>query len=206
MSFIRWILQNFGIAFGPVFLIYIFLIIRRVTILWDLLRKVPDVNSPPPIVIGENNILWFLDDLLKHLEKKTTAGAGSVDAIIDAVWAEVECRVTSHFTALNGYVNTLILVGFAGTIFGSIGAFNEMFQGLAEGGPVTGVFMDSWNNGLASALYTSLGAAVIGGVMVTLLCSRLLMSRAKRLETIVGLRISEIIDESKACQEDHEKA
>ena len=206
MLFIRWILQNFGIAFGPVFLIYIFLIIRRVTILWDLLRKVPDVNSPPPIAIGENNILWFLDDLLKHLENKITSGAGSVDAIIDAIWAEVECRVTANFTALNGYVNTLILVGFAGTIFGSIGAFNEMFRGLAEGGPVTGVFMDSWNNGLASALYTSLGAAVIGGVMVTLLCSRLLMSRAKRLETIIGLRISEIIDESKPCLEDPEKA
>jgi hypothetical protein len=57
------------------------------------------------------------------------------------------------------------------------------------------VFVTSWNNGLATALYTSLGAAAIGGTLLTLLCSRFMMTRAKHLETLVGLRISEIIEE-----------
>jgi hypothetical protein len=86
-------------------------------------------------------------------------------------------------------------VGFAGTIFGSIGAFNEMFQGLARGETAAVVFVESWNNGLATALYTSLGAAAIGGPMITLLCSRFIMVRVRRLETMIGLRISEIIEE-----------
>jgi len=55
------------------------------------------------------------------------------------------------------------------------------------------VFAAAWNSGLATALYTSLGAGVIGGIVVTLIYSRYLMTRMKRLETLVGLRISEIV-------------
>jgi len=135
---------------------------------------------------------------------KAVQGAPSL--YIDAIWSEVECRITVHFTALNGYANTLILIGFAGTIFGSIGAFNEMFQGLARGEASAMVFVSAWNNGLATALYTSLGAAAIGGTLVTLLCSRFLMTRAKRLETMVGLRISEIIEEEQSWPIDAAKA
>jgi len=68
-----------------------------------------------------------------------------------------------------------------------------MFTGLARGEAATVVFAAAWNSGLATALYTSLGAGVIGGIVVTLIYSRYLMTRMKRLETFCGLRISEII-------------
>lgn len=195
MDFLRWILNNFGFFFGTVFLIYLFLIIRRLTQLYDMIRQVPAGQSALSLPAGKVTALSFLAPLFDRLGRAAAGCTNSIDPIVDAIWSEVECRVSIHFTALNGYVNTLILVGFAGTIFGSIGAFNEMFQGLARGETAAVVFVGSWNNGLATALYTSLGAAAIGGSMITLLCSRFIMVRAKRLETMVGLRISEIIEE-----------
>lgn len=196
MEFIRWTLNNFGIFFGAVFLLYLYLMVRRLTTLYDFLRLVPgreDTGKVPRA--GRNRALSFLDDFFKRLSESVAGGKGSSDAVIDAIWSEVDCRIGIHFTALNGYANTLILIGFAGTIFGSIGAFNEMFRGLANGEASAMVFVTSWNNGLATALYTSLGAAAIGGTLLTLLCSRFMMTRAKHLETLVGLRISEIIEE-----------
>jgi hypothetical protein len=195
MDLLRWIFNNFGFFFGMVFLIYLFLIIRRLTHLYDMIRQVPVGQSALLLPTGKMNALNFLAPLFDRLRRAAGGCANSIDPIVDAIWSEVECRVSVHFSALNGYVNTLILVGFAGTIFGSIGAFNEMFQGLARGETAAVVFVESWNNGLATALYTSLGAAAIGGSIITLLCSRFIMVRAKRLETIVGLRISEIIEE-----------
>lgn len=195
MEFLRWILNNFGLFFGPVFLIYLYLIIRRFTSLYDMIRQVPTGQSALSMPAGEVKALHIFEPLFARLKNAAAGGTHSIEPVVDAIWSEVECRVSLHFTALNGYVNTLILVGFAGTIFGSIGAFNEMFQGLARGETAAVVFVGSWNNGLATALYTSLGAAAIGGTMITLLCSRFLMIRAKRLETLVGLRISEIIEE-----------
>jgi hypothetical protein len=197
MEFIRWILNNFGLFFAGVFLIYLFLMIRRLINLYDFLRLVPSGEHETPVRIGKSNALGFLERLFERLRRAVLSGAGSEDAVIDAIWCEVDCRISVHFTALNGYVNTLILIGFAGTIFGSIGAFNEMFQGLATGRAASAVFVSSWNSGLATALYTSLGAAAIGGTVVTVLCSRFLMTRAKRLETMVGLRIGEIMEEMK---------
>jgi len=194
MELIRWIFNNFGLLFGAIFLIYLFLMIRRLITLYDFLRLVPPEAHTTQLRVGQSRALSFLEFFFKRLEKAIVSGAGSTNSIIDVIWSEVDCRITVHFTALNGYANTLILIGFAGTIFGSIGAFNEMFRGLARGDASAMVFVSSWNNGLATALYTSLGAAAIGGTLVTLLCSRFLMTRAKRLETMVGLRIIEIIE------------
>ncbi len=195
MDFLRWILVNFGFFFGTVFLIYLFLIIRRLTYLYDMIRQVPLNQNALSLPAGKENVFSFLAPLFDRLGRAAAGCTKSIDPIIDAIWSEVECRVSVHIIALNGYVKTLILVGFAGTIFGSIGAFNEMFQGLARGETAAVVFVGSWNSGLATALYTSLGAAAIGGFMITLLCSRFIMVRAKRLETLVGLKISEIIEE-----------
>lgn len=202
MTFIKWLLDNFGLLFGGIFLVYLFLIIRRLTALYDFLRFVPSGEENTPLKVGRDRAIGFLEPFFNRLGSAEKLKRGIVDPLIDAIWCEVECRVMVHFTALNGYANTLILIGFAGTIFGSIGAFNEMFRGLAQGETSAMVFVASWNNGLATALYTSLGAAAIGGTLVTLLCSRFLMTRAKRLETMVGLRISEILEEENSCLED----
>jgi hypothetical protein len=194
MDFIRWIFNNFGIFFGAVFLFYIFLMIRRLTALYDLLRFIPRGEKATCLDQDSNRSLFFLENLFNKLDEAAKRGAKSIDCLIDAIWSEVDCRVSVHFTAINGYVNTLILVGFAGTIFGSIGAFNEMFAGLARDEAAAKVFAAAWQNGLATALYTSLGAAAIGGTVITLLFSRFLMTRAKRLEAMVSLKICKIID------------
>ncbi|NPA25919.1 MAG: hypothetical protein GXO34_08850 [Deltaproteobacteria bacterium] len=191
MQFMSWFLNNFGLFFGIVFLYYIYLMIHRLTIIYDYLRTVPLENRDYRQRVGEHAALKFLEPFFDRLRR--TEGAAR-EAVVDAVWSEVEGRIGIHFQALNGYVNTLILIGFAGTIFGSIGAFNEMFAGLAKGRTATTVFAAAWNSGLATALYTSLAAGVIGGLVVTIIYSRFLMARMKRLETLVGLRISEIVD------------
>ena len=120
MDFIRWIFNNFGIFFGAVFLFYIFLMIRRLTALYDLLRFIPRGEKATCLDQDSNRSLFFLENLFNKLDEAAKRGAKSIDCLIDAIWSEVDCRVSVHFTAINGYVNTLILVGFAGTIFGSM--------------------------------------------------------------------------------------
>ena len=196
MIFFSWFLKNFGFFFGVVFLFYIYLMIHRLILIYDYLRTVESRPQNYRGRIGERPCLAFLKPLFARLGASRGAGR---EAVVDAIWSEVEGSIGIHFQALNGYVNTLILIGFAGTIFGSIGAFNEMFSGLAKGESATVVFAAAWNSGLATALYTSLGAGVIGGLVVTVIYSKFLMTRLKRLETLVGLRISEILmaDEDK---------
>jgi len=194
MELLHWLLQNFGIFFSLVFLFYIYLIIRRLTSLYDFLRHVPRGDGPTDLRADHSRALHFIAPLLDRLTQSVAAGRSGTESLVDAIWNEIDCRISIHFSAINGYVNTLILVGFAGTIFGSIGAFNQMFQGLALGKAAAEVFSDAWNQGLGTALYTSLGAAMIGGITLTSLMSSFFMTRAKRLETLVSLRISAILD------------
>ena len=196
MELIHWIIDNFGLFFGALFLFYLYLIVRRLTVLYDLLRHIPAGEKSTPMVVGEIAALNFLNPLFNKLS--FAKSSAHIDALIDALWAEIDCQIGVHFKALTGYVNTLVLLGFAGTIFGSIGAFNEMFHGLAQGESVVTVFAASWSNGLATALYTSLGAAVIGGMLGTILCSRVLLTRSRRLDTLVAIRISELLDDTEA--------
>lgn len=196
MEFFRWLLNNFGLFFGGIFMTYLYLIIRRLTTLYDLLRQVSNEDELQFEPLDHDTPLDFLEPLFLKLKQTVVSGAGRPDEVIEAISSELDRRVSAHFTALSGYVNTLILFGFAGTIFGSIGAFNEMFQGLADGTPAAKVFVGSWNNGLATALYTSLGAAVIGGMLTTMINSRFMMGRAKRLETILNLQIDTVIKEA----------
>ena len=196
MEFVRWLLNNFGLFFGGIFMTYLYLIIRRLTALYDLLRLVSNEDELCFEPLDQDIPFDFLEPLFLQLKQTIVSGAGRPDEMIEAISSELDRRISLQFTELSGYVNTLILFGFAGTIFGSIGAFNEMFQGLAEGVPAAKVFVGSWNNGLATALYTSLGAAVIGGLLTTVINSRFMMGRAKRLETILNLQINAVIKEA----------
>lgn len=195
MDFLKWLLENFGLFFGPVFLIYLFLMIRRLTILYDYLRYVPNGETEDYSMETESEVFSFLAPLLEKLEKHPAGSQGYQQFVVDAVWTEIDARISVHFQAISGYVNTLVLIGFAGTIFGSIGAFNEMFQGIARGEAAATVFAASWNKGLSTALYTSLGAAAIGGIVLTLLGSRFLLTKAKRLESMVSHQICRILEE-----------
>lgn len=195
MEFLGWFLQNFGLFFGALFICYLFLIIRRLLFLYDHLRYVPREKKHRLPAVGNHPALEFMEPYFQKLRELKAADGPAVDAVIDAAWSEVDACVTLHFAAINGYIYSLILIGFAGTIFGSIGAFTEMFKGLAQDIAPAKVFIKAWDSGLSTALYTSLGAAVIGGFVVTLIYSRFLMTRAKRLESMLGLAFSSILEE-----------
>ena len=185
MDSIHWFLENFGLFFGSVFLVYLFMMVHRITLLWDVLGRVSMKSEDE----GKWPLPDFLNGALDSLAALAQSNPAHAGLAADAVWAELDCRVSVHFQAVSGYVSTLVLIGFAGTIFGSIGAFNEMFQGLAQGQAAAQVFAAAWNKGLSTALYTSLGAAALGGVVLTLLGSRLLLTRAKALEARVSREI-----------------
>lgn len=197
MDFFTWFLENFGLFFGTVFLVYLFLMIRRVIVLYDYLRWIPLAENSPVSGNDNSKALLFLAPLFDKLKAAPEDRNTLQQSVIDAIWTEIDCRIFVHFQAISGYVSTLVLIGFAGTIFGSIGAFNEMFKGLANGKSAAIVFAASWNKGLSTALYTSLGAAAIGGVVLTLIGSRFLLTRAKRLEALAGLRICRILEGGK---------
>lgn len=190
MAFAGWFLNNFGLFFGLLFLLYLFLMINRFIIIFDYLRTVSPQQQDPWLNLSAHPALAFLDPFFARL----AADGRNREALIEALWAEVDGRIGIHFTALQSYVNTIIMIGFAGTIFGSIGAFNEMFAGLAAGRNAAEVFAGAWNNGLATALYTSLGAGVVGALIVTLLYSRFFMTRLKKLETLIALKIDQILN------------
>lgn len=182
MQALNWLFQNFGVFFAAVFLLYIFLAIRGLVQLYAHLRQAG--HSPT-----------FLQPLFERLRQACLRRTNSVDTVIDAIWADFDSRISSCHTTLNGYVSTLVLIGFAGTICGSIGAFREMFKGLAEGQAATQAFLASWNSGLSTALYTSLGSATIGAVIISLICSRWVQQRIKQLEAQVALSIADILEE-----------
>jgi hypothetical protein len=102
MDFFRWILNNFGLFFGTVFLIYLFLIIWRLTYLYDMIRQVPVDQNALSLPVGNMNALSFLAPLFDRLRRAAAACTNSIDPIVDAIWSEVECRVSVHLTALNG--------------------------------------------------------------------------------------------------------
>lgn len=188
MEALSWLFKNFGFFFAAVFLLYIFLVIRSLVQLYDSLRHVTENTV-------EGQALGFLQPLFQRLRQAHQRSTRSLDPVIDAIWADFDSRISSCQTTLNGYVSSLVLVGFAGTIVGSIGAFREMFKGLADGRAATEAFLASWNNGLSTALYTSLGSASIGAVIITLICSRWMQQRIKRLESRVSLTIADILEE-----------
>ena len=63
MDFMRWIFNNFGIFFGAVFLLYLFLMIRRLTVLYDLLRFVPGGEGATCLQEDSDRPLLFLKNL-----------------------------------------------------------------------------------------------------------------------------------------------
>ena len=201
MVLLTWIIQNFGMFFGPVFLLLLFLMVRRLIMILDYLRRVSVKEDWTMDDKSGGSCIRFLDPYFELLTHAVNSGKGNSEAIIDAIWSEADSRISIHFQAIAGYVNTIILIGFAGTIGGAIGAFNEMFIGLGNGEPAVKVFTASWNNGLATALYTSLGAAAIGGVFLSIISSRALTVRAKRFEILVHLAINDIYKGEAPCNE-----
>jgi hypothetical protein len=200
MAVFQWILKNFGIVFGPLFLWYLFCTIRRAVVLWDLLKFIPGETDMTTSARARSDSVAFLAPLFARLTRAAASGAVSAqEALRAAIMCEFDARIGVHFAALKNYMNTLIMLGFAGTIFGAIGAFGDMLGGLEQGRHTSEVFLSSWEHGLSTSLYTSLAAALIVGPALPFLSSRILFVRAQRLESIINISIADIVEEYAPC-------
>lgn len=201
MAFFFWLYSNLGAFFVAVFMLYLYLVIYRFTALWRILSQVGKRPDSSPVIARISSVESMLHELGKG------CGTELEDSLlIDAIWLEQENCVAVHIRALNAYMNSLILFGFAGTIMGCVNAFNNLFHGMDAGGNMAKVFMGTWDSGLNTALYSSLAAALLGGGLMTLLHSGLIMGRCKRLEALLNDNIlAAIKGRRETCANDAEK-
>ena len=126
LLFLEFMVRNLGKIFSVIFLIYACLIAIRMVELHNVLKGVrEEVNSSMP--------LKFLRDQFQKLKESCTlSNPLAVETRIEQIWIEYESRVQVHFSAINGYVYSIILWGFCGTIWGTIKAFSTMGEKLFQ--------------------------------------------------------------------------
>lgn len=125
-----------------------------------------------------------------------------IETRIEQIWIVYENRVQTHFSAINGYIYSLILWGFTGTIWGTIKAFSKMGEKLFEEDMVAAEALSSaLQGGLNIALYTSLVAATIGAIMVTYIYSKYMYQKAKRLEGVINEEIYQVVSQTDKSRE-----
>jgi len=191
--FLEFLVKNLGIIFTVIFLFYICLMAIRVVKLYNVLRYIDDNEKVNP------SSLRFLKDQFQMLQETCKMSSNLlIENRIEQIWIEYENKIQAHFSAINGYIYSLILWGFTGTIWGTIKAFSKMGEKLFEKDMVAAEALSSaLQGGLNIALYTSLVAATIGAIMVTFIYSKYMYQKAKRLEGVINEEIYQII-----CKED----
>lgn len=179
LLFLEFMVKNLGEIFSGIFLIYTCFIAIRIV-------KLCNVLSPP---------LKFLQDHFQKLKEACVLSYPlAVETKIEQIWIEYESRVQIHFSAINGYIYSIILWGFCGTIWGTIKAFSNMGENLFQKNMTAADALSSaLQGGLNVALYTSLVAATIGAVMVTYMHSKYMYHKAKRLEGLINEEIYQTI-------------
>jgi len=191
---IDFLVNNIGIIFTLIFLFYLCLLAVRMVKLYDIFRYL-DKKWPHSTT---SRVLPFLKEqfsmLLHACQKENTI---LIENRIEQLWIEYERNVQAHFSAMNGYIYSLILWGFTGTIWGTIKAFGRMGESLFEKDiQAAEALSAALQGGLNIALYTSLFAATLGAVMVTYIYSHWMYGKAKRLESAINDEMYMIIDNS----------
>lgn len=191
--FISFLVKNLGLIFTLLFLYYMCLIAIRCVKLYNVLRYAGAAQSFS--VQSSRQVPPFLRAAFAGLTDALTLGCDTlVDNRIEQIWIEYERAVHTHFSAINGYIYSIILWGFTGTIWGTIQAFSRMGQTLfAADVRAAEALSSALQGGLNIALYTSLVAATIGAVMVTYLYSRYMFEKSKALEAVINDDIYRIV-------------
>ena len=186
--FLDLLFKNLGAIFTIIFIYYLCLMAIRIVKLYNVFRHISGENSSPPF-------LGFLKEQFKMLQEALrTSNHLGIENRIEQIWIEYENNIQVHFSALNGYIYSLILWGFTGTIWGTIKAFGKMGEKLFQKDLAAAEALSSaLQGGLNIALYTSLVAATIGAVMVTCIYSKYMYQKAKRLEAAINDEIYYII-------------
>ncbi len=197
--FLELLVKNLGIIFTIIFLFYACLIAIRIVKLYNVLRHVgrngKEITSPTS--------LRFLKDQFQMLREACNLSNNLlIENRIEQLWIEYENGIQIHFSAINGYIYSLILWGFTGTIWGTIKAFSKMGEKLFEEDLAAAEALSAaLQGGLNIALYTSLVAATIGAIMVTCIYSKYMYQKAKRLEAAINDEIYQVIAQTEETQE-----
>ena len=202
MAFLKWFFDNFTPFFGIIFLINIFLMIDRFLMVYKYLGHISSQS------LGHVNderiykIISFLDPYFQRLEESILRDDGMEEFIVSAIWHKTNSRIKVHLEALLGYGYALIQWGFGGTIFGTIVAFCVMFKRLDDQSVLPSkVLLHTWSHGLSTALYTSLAAAIIGAIILTVTYS-FLYPRFYSLGEIVDEKIFKIMEKRTNSKEE----
>ncbi|WP_169829424.1 MotA/TolQ/ExbB proton channel family protein [Desulfatibacillum aliphaticivorans] len=136
--------------------------------------------------------MTWIDDLLP-IEPGVNYHQSWVDSCVDQVWLEYETEISSQVASIGGVVNSAILLGFFGTIYGTIFAFQEMTKALSTQNVVaTQAISQAFEGGLNTALLTSLLSSAIGAVIIFFLAVRT-QPRLKAFEKKINHRISSLL-------------
>ena len=186
-----FILKNLHWGYLLLFTGYLFAIIYRSVKVWS-------IYSIGRSYIGDNTgaMKWPpFDELFGQAQEAYENGiTEAADNRIDEIWIQFQAQVGSYQETVKGYVNALILWGFAGTLFGSFMALFQMGETLTQPSVsariagTAGVLRDA----LSLAMLTSLLASVIGALAITFLCSGLQAKWVNGVASLLNDRIYRI--------------
>jgi len=130
-----------------------------------------------------------LGDLLAVARNGSGGSEAGLNLAIEAVWRRVDECSYFYLSGLNAYVYSLILWGFAGTIYGTMAAFQEISRAFGETpDKLFDVVQAGLSGGLTIAMWSSLIAAVLGAVVAVL--RRMLLRCVVDFEHVVAKEIS----------------
>jgi len=130
-----------------------------------------------------------LGDLVAAAGGRTGGSEVGLTLAIEAVWRRVDECSYYYLSGLNAYVYSLILWGFAGTIYGTMAAFQDISAAFGETPDnLFDVVQAALSGGLTIAMWSSLIAAVLGAVVAVL--RRMLLRCVVDFEHVVAKEIS----------------
>ncbi len=192
--FVEFLVKNLGIIFTLIFLVYLCLMAIRIVKIHNVLRYTATDKNKQLIPLS----LPFLKTQFEMLQNACKSeNSILIENRIEQLWIKYEHMVQTHFAAINGYIYSLMLWGFTGTIWGTIKAFSRMGETLFEKDIQAAEALSSaLQGGLNIALYTSLVAATIGAVMVTYIYSKQMYEKSKLMEAAINNEIYRVVEKA----------
>ncbi len=171
--------DGIGIVFVSLFSMLAVAVLYKIIKVWGELNAMED--------------LGWIDELLP-IERGVTYPQSLIDNRVEQVWLEYETEISSQVASIGGIVNSAILLGFFGTIYGTIFAFQDMTRGLSvQSVQVTTAITQAFEGGLNTALLTSLLSSAMGAIVIFFLAVRT-QPRLKAFEREINERISVILE------------
>jgi hypothetical protein len=176
---------------------YLFIIINKMTRVWAIYSAGCDYKTS-----RARTPEWKMFDnlIFQAREAYREGNKDAADNRIDELWIQFRATISSLSDSVSGYINAVILWGFAGTLFGSFVALFQMGEALVQPSVsariagTAGILRDS----LSLAMLTSLLSSIIGAIAITFMCSGI---QSKWINGIASILNNQVYDILK--QKDH---